>query len=180
MAASIEQNYIRYKGAVAIYDILKTKLDKNEIKVGQAFSFPIEYWFSMGDTNITNIAKALLASRSFGFEQQGEPGGSGALQWIINNSPADPFGADYNQLTREMASYRDFVALYDYCLKIFSDKVIRPKVGQRYAFQDIYFYAFDQGLPCADVISVLSTRFNNTTDSFLECTNQGSYYENVP
>lgn len=172
MAATIEADYVKYKGAVEIYDILKTKLDNNQLREGQVYSFPVEYYTSIGSTNIFNITQGLLASKGLGITVDSN-------KWTINASPTDPFSGDYTQLINETNAYNDFVELYDYCYKIFSDKVIRPKLGQRYAFQDVYAAAFDGGLPCNDVITTLSSNFRNSGDNFTSCTNQGAYYENT-
>ena len=176
MAPQIREEKERYVEALKIYEEIVYKLNNNKIASGQILSYPTTYSYAVSDTLIFDIIQSVLATKSFGVTQQTEPVNGAVLQWVITNSPNAPLASNYNNTIQ---SYYDFVALYDECIEIFSNKVIRPKLGQKYAFQNKYYYAFNAGLPCDDVISILSQRYNNTTDNFTQCQNQGDYYQNV-
>lgn len=174
MAAQPRQIYETHKEAVAMYEDIKSKLDAGKLVSGQVLNYYTEYQKAILDYNvIVDIIKDLLATASLGFEQQAEPVNNAVQQFVITNNPSAPFGGDH--ISKIQASY-DLVALYEECIKVFSNKITPVKSGQKFAFQNKYQYAFDQGLPCDDIITTIASNYN---DQGLTCSNQGNFYQMV-
>jgi hypothetical protein len=170
MAAQPRELYQYHKDAVKMYEDIKTRMEEGTLNPGDVLFYYTEYLQSIQNTQIIDILKDLLSTASLGITQQPEPVSNAIDRYVIDQNPSAPFGGD--NTSRIQASY-DLVDLYEECVELFSNKIIKVKVDQRYAFQSKYFYAFNQGLDCDFIITSLCNRYS---DNNLQCANQGDYY----
>lgn len=158
MALATKSIVFKYEEAIEIYDYFYNKLANNQIAATQIYSFPRTHLIATSTLPILGIIQSLLATKSLGIVEQSEVQGSGAIQWVVVGSTNDP-EPNFNLKTE---SYREIVELFYECIKIFSNKIIKPKVGQRYAFQGKYFYAFSElGADPHDIITALFIQYSD-------------------
>ena len=174
MAAQPREMYEAHKEAVAMYEDIKEKLNTKTLKSGDVLFYYTEYQKAIQDTSIFDIIQDLIATASLGITQESEPVNNATTRYVVNENPTAPFSGDH--IRRIQASY-DLVALYEECVKLFSNKITPVKLNQKFAFQTKYSYAFDSGLDCNFIITKLSQEYN---DNGLTCQNQGDFYQMVP
>ena len=161
----------KYETAYEIYIFFRKKLQNGEINPGDIFSFPYTYREARNNLPVFEVVRSLLATKSLGIVEANEPLGTGALQWIIDpGGIGDPM-PDFDRLTE---AWKEMAEMFYEAIELFSDKIIKPKINQRYAFQEKYTYAFQEY--SSDAESMLSTIFSNYNDAGNNLSNTGSYF----
>lgn len=170
MASNPSNLYRKYKDACDVYEYFDEKLLKNQLVVGDVYSFNQTKYEGVSALPVFDVVSTLLATKGLGLVLQVEPVGGVINQLAVTNTPVAPY---VDSFEIQYLGWKDMVNLYDECVKIFGSKIFPVKVGQRFGFQQKYYYAVNNGLEYDTMVAQLCLQYS---DNGLNAQNNTDYY----